>query len=189
MRIDRATDGLAEARAPSDPDRDRGTPQRHGRGRARRNRGHSRPEHAVARLPQFAGRGVADLVETLGVTEPGYDRVEAEAAAARAELDDREWQVLRLRFVDQMTQREIGHEVGVSQMQISRISRRALGKLLTAVRGEQADDLINAAALSGLVGRDLATEHLIERAGRGQGQIGTLVEGATRSTEEADLLA
>ena len=45
-----------------------------------------------------------------------------------------------------MTQHEIGHEVGVSQMQVSRISRRALGKLLTAVRGEQAEDLINAAA-------------------------------------------
>ena len=54
--------------------------------------------------------------------------------------------MLRLRFVNQMTQREIGHEVGVSQMQISRISRRALGKLLTAVRGEQADDLTTTAA-------------------------------------------
>ena len=79
------------------------------------------------------------MVETLGGTEAGYDRVEAEEAATRAELDEREWQVLRLRFVDQMTQREIGHELGVSQMQISRISRRALAKLLTAVRGEQAD--------------------------------------------------
>ena len=96
--------------------------------------------------PSSQEEGSLTLVETLGVTEPGYDRVEAQEAAAGAELDDREWQVLRLRFVDQMTQREIGHEVGVSQMQISRISRRALGKLLTAVRGEQADDLINAAA-------------------------------------------
>ena len=86
------------------------------------------------------------LVETLGRTEAGYDRVEAEAAAARAELDDREWQVLRLRFVDQMTQHEIGRELGVSQMQISRISRRALGKLLTAVRGEQVDGSTKVAA-------------------------------------------
>ena len=96
--------------------------------------------------PSSHEEGSLTLVETLGVTEPGYDRVEAEAAAAGAELDDREWQVLRLRFVEQMTQREIGHVVGVSQMQISRISRRALGKLLTAVRGEQAEDLINAEA-------------------------------------------
>ena len=86
------------------------------------------------------------LVETLGGTDGGYDRVEAQEAAARAELDEREWQVLRLRFVDQMTQREIGHQLGVSQMQISRISRRALGKLLTAVRGEQADGYTKVAA-------------------------------------------
>ena len=54
--------------------------------------------------------------------------------------------MLRLRFVDLMTQHEIGHELGVSQMQISRISRRALGKLLTAVRGEQADGSTKVAA-------------------------------------------
>ena len=96
--------------------------------------------------PSSKEEGSMTLVETLGVTEPGYDRVEAEEAAARAELDDREWQVLRLRFVDQMTQREIGHELGVSQMAISRISRRALGKLLTAVRGEQVDGYTKVAA-------------------------------------------
>ena len=54
--------------------------------------------------------------------------------------------MLRLRFVDELTQREIGGRFGVSQMQISRISRRALGKLLTAVRGEQADPSTNIAA-------------------------------------------
>ena len=65
------------------------------------------------------------------------------------------WRVLRLRFVDQLTQHEIGREVGVSQMQVSRISRRALGKLLTAVRGEQAGS-DQRRSLSGLVGRDQA---------------------------------
>ena len=54
--------------------------------------------------------------------------------------------MLRLRFVDQMTQRAIGRDLGVSQMQISRISRRALGKLLTAVRGERADGSTKVAA-------------------------------------------
>ena len=96
--------------------------------------------------PSSQEEGSLTLVETLGVTEPGYDRVEAEEAAARAELDDREWQVLRLRFVDQLTQREIGVQLGASQMQISRISRRALGKLLTAVRGEHPDDSTKVAA-------------------------------------------
>jgi len=34
-----------------------------------------------------------------------------------------------------MNQYEIGRQLGVSQMQVSRIMRRALRKLLTAVRG------------------------------------------------------
>ena len=41
-----------------------------------------------------------------------------------------------MRFVDELTQQEIGQRLGVSQMQISRISRQALWKLLAAVRGE-----------------------------------------------------
>jgi RNA polymerase sigma-B factor len=96
--------------------------------------------------PSSQDDGSPTLVETLGAVEAGYDRVEAEEAANRAELDEREWKVLRLRFANQMTQREIGHELGVSQMQVSRISRRALGKLLTAVRGEQINGYTKVAA-------------------------------------------
>ncbi len=139
MRIDRASDGLADelGRYPTPTEI------------AERldvtvedvldgiEAGHARSTQSLD-APISQDEGSLSLVETLGGTEPGYDRVEAEAAAARAELEDREWQVLRLRFVDRMTQHEIGRELGVSQMQISRISRRALGKLLTAVRGEQA---------------------------------------------------
>ena len=107
--------------------------------------GHARSTQSLD-APSSQDEGSLTLVETLGGTEAGYDRVEAQEAAARAALDEREWQVLRLRFVDQMTQREIGHELGVSQMMISRISRRALGKLLTAVRGEHPDGSTNVAA-------------------------------------------
>ncbi|MQA73455.1 MAG: sigma-70 family RNA polymerase sigma factor [Solirubrobacterales bacterium] len=78
-------------------------------------------------------------IEAIGRRELGYERVEAEAACAEAELSEREWRVLRLRFVDSLTQNEIGRELGVSQMQISRINRRALWKLLAAVRGERAE--------------------------------------------------
>ena len=76
------------------------------------------------------------MIDTIAEAEAGYDRVEADAAARDAGLDDREWLVLRMRFTDNLTQREIGRRLGVSQMQISRISRRALGKLLDAVRAE-----------------------------------------------------
>jgi RNA polymerase sigma-B factor len=75
------------------------------------------------------------MAETVGSGEPGYDDVEAQLAADEASLDDRERQVLRLRYEEHLTQAEIGHRIGVSQMQVSRIMRRGLGKLLTAVRG------------------------------------------------------
>jgi RNA polymerase sigma-B factor len=81
----------------------------------------------------------APAVDTVQSTESGYDRVEAGLAARDADLDEREWEVLRMRFAEEMTQSEIGERLGVSQMQISRISRAALWKLLSAVRGEESD--------------------------------------------------
>ncbi len=78
-------------------------------------------------------------IETLPSSEPGFDRVEADLAAQTAELDTREWEVLRMRFGDEMTQSKIAERLGVSQMQVSRVSRRALWKLLAAIRGEDGD--------------------------------------------------
>jgi RNA polymerase sigma-B factor len=147
MKIDRAADGLAEelGRHPTPTEI------------ARRldvtvedvldgiEAGHARTTQSLD-APSTEDQESVTVVDALGGTEAGYDRVEAEEAAARAELDEREWQVLRMRFVDQMTQREIGHELGVSQMKISRISRRALGKLLMAVRGEDSEGSTRLAA-------------------------------------------
>jgi RNA polymerase sigma-B factor len=44
--------------------------------------------------------------------------------------------VLRLRFEEDLNQYEIGRRLGISQMQVSRIMRKALRKLLGAVQGE-----------------------------------------------------
>ena len=76
------------------------------------------------------------MVETVGRAELGYDAVEAQLAAEGAPLDDRERRVLKLRFEDDLNQYEIGRHLGVSQMQVSRIMRRALRKLLVAVQGD-----------------------------------------------------
>jgi len=76
------------------------------------------------------------MVETLGSPDRAYDAVEVQLAAEDATLDEREREVLRLRFEEDLTQYEIGRILGVSQMQVSRIMRRALRKLLGAVQGE-----------------------------------------------------
>jgi RNA polymerase sigma-B factor len=80
------------------------------------------------------------MVETVGSTESGYDRVEAQLAADDAPLTERERVVLRLRFENDLNQYEIGRRLGVSQMQVSRIMRKALRKLLDAVQADDADD-------------------------------------------------
>ena len=69
--------------------------------------------------------------ERLGRDDDGYRDVEHRAtiAALWKVLTVREREVLRLRFHEGMTQVEIGRHIGVSQMQVSRILRRALERL------------------------------------------------------------
>jgi RNA polymerase sigma-B factor len=76
------------------------------------------------------------ILDAVGRAEPGYDAVEAQMAAEEAPLDERERLVLRLRFHEGLNQYEIGSRIGVSQMQVSRIMRGALRKLLAAVQAK-----------------------------------------------------
>lgn len=45
------------------------------------------------------------------------------------QLPDRERRILELRFYEEMTQREIAEEIGISQMHVSRLIRRTLAEL------------------------------------------------------------
>jgi RNA polymerase sigma-B factor len=80
------------------------------------------------------------MIETVGTAETGFDRVEAQFAAEGAPLTERERTVLRLRFEHDLNQYEIGRRLGVSQMQVSRIMRKALRKLLDAVQAEGGEE-------------------------------------------------
>jgi RNA polymerase sigma-B factor len=62
------------------------------------------------------------------VDEAGYEEVEARLFVADAleTLDDRDRLVLRLRFEDGLSQSEIAARIGISQMHVSRLLRRAL---------------------------------------------------------------
>jgi len=61
----------------------------------------------------------------------GFELVDASVtiSASAHQLSARERHVLALRFVQDMTQTQIAEEIGVSQMQVSRILRRALARL------------------------------------------------------------
>jgi RNA polymerase sigma-B factor len=71
------------------------------------------------------------LVDVFGQEDPRFDLVNESVTitAAATELSARERRVLALRFVGDMTQTQIAQEIGVSQMQVSRILRRALARL------------------------------------------------------------
>jgi RNA polymerase sigma-B factor len=76
-------------------------------------------------------RGLADQ---LGRPDAGLARVEDALWIEQlaGELTPREREVLRLRFVEDLVQREIAVRVGVSQMHVSRILRDALAQLADA---------------------------------------------------------
>ena len=69
----------------------------------------------------------------IGSDDERYELVELDAtvAAALGELPARDRLVLRLRFVEDLTQTEIAEQIGISQMQVSRLLRRSLEQLRT----------------------------------------------------------
>jgi RNA polymerase sigma-B factor len=76
----------------------------------------------------------AALVDLLGDVDISYELVEDRHAIATTWMDlpDVERQVLVLRFMHDLTQREIGERIGYSQMHVSRLLRRALSRLEVA---------------------------------------------------------
>ncbi|HEX2161952.1 MAG TPA: SigB/SigF/SigG family RNA polymerase sigma factor [Thermoleophilaceae bacterium] len=75
------------------------------------------------------------LGETLGSTDEHYEFVELGEAIGPAFqiLPEREQTIVRLRFFEDLTQSEIAERVGISQMHVSRLLRRALDSLHNAV--------------------------------------------------------
>jgi RNA polymerase sigma-B factor len=80
------------------------------------------------------------LGDALGVDEEGFDDAETRATLGPllARISKRERLVLRLRFAEDMTQAEIGEQIGVSQMQVSRLIRQSLARLRSVSDGGEA---------------------------------------------------
>jgi RNA polymerase sigma-B factor len=90
----------------------------------------SRP--ACLDVPVDASNGDGpELSEVIGAEDPNFERIEDRIVVAdRLErLDERECEVLRMRFAEDCTQSEIAERIGVSQMQVSRILRSSLDRL------------------------------------------------------------
>ena len=87
------------------------------------------------------GSGYATIGDLLG--EEDADRMAAEARTTLApvvrRLKERDRRILYLRFFEDRTQQEIAGEIGVTQMQVSRLLSRILRDLRTELETERAD--------------------------------------------------
>jgi RNA polymerase sigma-B factor len=75
------------------------------------------------------------LGDALGSNDPNYELVELGQSIGPAfrQLPPREQAIVQLRFFEDLTQAEIAERIGISQMHVSRLLRRALDTLHGAV--------------------------------------------------------
>ena len=87
--------------------------------------------------PVDDGEGGLELSGCIGAADPGFALCEQRTVLGPLikALPERDRKVLELRFVEGLTQREVGQRIGVTQMQVSRILARILGQMRMAFEG------------------------------------------------------
>ncbi|MER0443697.1 SigB/SigF/SigG family RNA polymerase sigma factor [Streptomyces sp. Edi4] len=100
-----------------------------------------------AALTSEAQDGEAALADFIGAEDPAMELVDdvSTLAPLLAELTDRERLLIRLRFGAELTQSQIGEELGISQMQVSRLLTRTVAKLRAGMLGAMTDNAAKAA--------------------------------------------
>ena len=87
--------------------------------------------HALS-LNATVGEGEdMERLEITGDIDAGFDQVETRASITPllAMLDERDREIMRLRFVEGLSQSQIAARIGISQMHVSRLLRRSLAAL------------------------------------------------------------
>jgi RNA polymerase sigma-B factor len=89
-----------------------------------------------------AGEEIGTLGDSIGMIDERFELVDARAAVADAasQLTERERHVLALRFIHDCSQTQIAGEIGVSQMQVSRILRRSLARMSALIEADTGDE-------------------------------------------------
>ncbi|MGE7674749.1 RNA polymerase sigma factor SigB [Lysinibacillus sp. NPDC094403] len=74
------------------------------------------------------------LFDTMGKEDDGYELTHKRMIVSNAMsvLNEREQQIIQLTYLEQVTQKEVGERLGISQMHVSRIQRKAIKKLQEA---------------------------------------------------------
>ncbi|MFA9556656.1 RNA polymerase sigma factor SigB [Evansella sp. AB-rgal1] len=83
------------------------------------------------------------LLDLVGSTEEGYEKTNQQLLLGKAfgVLTDREKEILNLTYFENLSQKETGDKLGISQMHVSRLQRRALQKLRESIKVESTECL------------------------------------------------
>ena len=81
--------------------------------------------------------------DAVGREDERFELVELDAtiSAVLEHVPPRERLILRMRFVEDLTQTEIAARIGISQMQVSRLLRRSLDQLRALTQGASTESL------------------------------------------------
>ncbi len=79
--------------------------------------------------------GTVTLFDIIGAKDDGYEKTDQRLLVANAldVLSDREKQIIQYTYIEQLSQKETGELLGISQMHVSRLQRKAIKKLQEAI--------------------------------------------------------
>jgi len=78
------------------------------------------------------------LLDIIGKQEKGFEEVQLKAffKTILSTLSEREQQIIRQIYFENLTQREVGKQLSISQMHVSRLQRKALKRLRDVIRND-----------------------------------------------------
>jgi RNA polymerase sigma-B factor len=79
--------------------------------------------------------GTVTLFDIIGATDEGFEKTDQRMVVANAlkVLSEREKQIIQYTYIEQLSQKEAGERLGISQMHVSRLQRKAIKKLQEAI--------------------------------------------------------
>lgn len=85
--------------------------------------------------------GTVTLLDLVGTVDSGYERINQKLVLEKVLfiLSERERQIIQYTYLDNLSQKETGDKLGISQMHVSRIQRRAIKKLKEAIQIDKND--------------------------------------------------
>ncbi|MHC0039676.1 RNA polymerase sigma factor SigB [Pseudoneobacillus sp. C159] len=80
--------------------------------------------------------GTVTLLDLVGDVDIGYERIDQRLVLEKVLhiLTERERQIIQYTYLDHLSQKETGEKLGISQMHVSRLQRRAIQKLKDAIQ-------------------------------------------------------